>query len=394
MSKTTRRNFFKSGFASLFGIPFSKLSHNDMQQAEELKIQKYNVLGKTGLKVSDVSFGTNGASDPVVMTQAIEKGMNLFDTAPNYVNGEAEKAIGKALKGRRKGVIISSRVNIGRGREYKNQWDKAVNGILKRLQTDYLDILMIGDIGNRNDLDILKNSDIRETFDSLKKDGRIRFSGISGHGGTFHECMEYGLTNDMFDVLMPAFWVYLGDKHNNLLNILNEAKKREIGVIAMKTLQKTWNIRLEKFKDDKTDLQQACIKFALSLPGVTSVNLSIRNLDQIKHYISVSGATFSMNDYNLMKKYEEQMTYGQCTIGCSDCENACPRGIPVNDILRYSLYFKGYGIEKVAMQHYAQLHPSQKSVLCKDCSAGCESYCPNKVNIKNQLLEAHDLLTV
>ena len=122
--------------------------------------------------------------------------------------------------------------------------------------------------------------------------------------------------------------------------------------------------------------------------------MSMHSIDHIKHYLPVSGVKFGMNDYEIMKKYEGQMTNGQCVIGCNECEAVCPNSVPVNDIMRYRLYFEGYGIQKVAIQEYGKLNSRQKSDQCKGCNAVCESRCPNKVAIKDHLTEAHQILTV
>ena len=117
---------------------------------------QYRTLGKSGLKVSAIGLGGNnfgGRADEKtsieVMKHAFDSGINFVDTSPVYALGRSEEAIGKAVKGRRSDIIITTK--FGSNSEYTPDRQrgarmyilKSVEGSLKRLGTDYIDLLVM-----------------------------------------------------------------------------------------------------------------------------------------------------------------------------------------------------------------------------------------------------------
>ena len=112
MSKLSRRHFLGALPSGLLGLGLpGKLDSASLSggQVAELKIKKYNMLGKTELKVSDVSCGAISFFEPNVMRYAVDMGVNYFDTAEGYMNGNSEKYIGQALAGIRDKVLITTK---------------------------------------------------------------------------------------------------------------------------------------------------------------------------------------------------------------------------------------------------------------------------------------------
>ena len=111
--KLTRRNFIKK--TSLFGTGIYINSGKYFQvkkfqsSADDLKM-KYRILGRSGLKVSEVGLGTWEAPNENVLSYALDKGINYIDTAPEYKNGEEERMVGKAVKNRREKAIIATKI--------------------------------------------------------------------------------------------------------------------------------------------------------------------------------------------------------------------------------------------------------------------------------------------
>src|SRR5512137_250920 len=93
-------------------------------------------LGKTGLEVSEVAFGCMITSDQSVIERAADLGVNLFDTARGYQNGNNERLVGAALKGRRDRVYISTKTGAGSKADALAHLDES----LKQLGTDHVDI--------------------------------------------------------------------------------------------------------------------------------------------------------------------------------------------------------------------------------------------------------------
>ncbi|WP_186756901.1 aldo/keto reductase [Echinicola salinicaeni] len=147
----------------------------------------YHQLGKSPIKVSELSFGCmslkgSKSDDRALLREAFDQGINYFDTADLYDGGENEKLVGDALKGIRKEVVLATKVG-NQLRTDGNGWDwnprksyilKAVDKSLERLQTDYIDLYQLH--GGTMDDPI---DETIEAFEHLKQVGKIREYGIS-----------------------------------------------------------------------------------------------------------------------------------------------------------------------------------------------------------------------
>lgn len=146
-----------------------------------------NVLGKSDLKVSEISFGCmslgeNQSHASHLLRKAFDNGINFFDTADLYDKGMNETYVGEALKSVRKEIVLATKVG-NQCRPDGNGWEwnpskeyilKAVEQSLRRLQTDYIDLYQLhgGTIEDPIDETI-------EAFELLKQQGKIRWYGIS-----------------------------------------------------------------------------------------------------------------------------------------------------------------------------------------------------------------------
>lgn len=144
-------------------------------------------LGKSDLLVSEIGFGCMSLpldqqqANHIIQT-ALENGINYFDTADLYNNGENERIVGNALKHHRKDIILATKVGNrmnpsgdGWSWDVSKEWiQTAVRESLHRLQTDYIDVYQIHG-GTMED-----NADeVIDTLESLKKEGLIREYGLS-----------------------------------------------------------------------------------------------------------------------------------------------------------------------------------------------------------------------
>ncbi|RPE47798.1 hypothetical protein EC846_0278 [Acinetobacter sp. BIGb0102] len=161
---------------------------------------KYHFLGNSGLKVSELGFGagTLGGQGQIFsawgqasqteanqMIQAgLDAGINYFDTADVYSDGESERMLGKALAAKRQQAIISTKVGIrssdhlnaaGFSRDYLLS---AVEQSLTRLGTDYIDVLQLHQFDSFTSL-----NQLMKTLDELVRSGKVRYIGVSNFAG-------------------------------------------------------------------------------------------------------------------------------------------------------------------------------------------------------------------
>ena len=149
---------------------------------------KKTMLGKTGLEIPVIAVGCMRISEieTVRLTEhirfCIEHGLNFFDHADIYGGGQCESRFAEAFKKtgyKREDVILQSKCAIRPGVMYdftKKHILESVDGILKRLDTDYLDVLLL----HRPDA-LMEPEEVAETFELLEKEGKVRHFGVSNH---------------------------------------------------------------------------------------------------------------------------------------------------------------------------------------------------------------------
>jgi aryl-alcohol dehydrogenase-like predicted oxidoreductase len=161
---------------------------------------EYRPLGNSGLKVPVLSFGagTFGGSGPLFSnwgtsdaTEArrlvdicLEAGVNLFDTADVYSQGASEEVLGEAVKGRRDTVLLSTKTSLPMGDGPNDAGSsrfrliRAVEDALRRLQTDYIDLLQLHAFDASTPVE-----EVLATLDMLVRAGKVRYVGISNFSG-------------------------------------------------------------------------------------------------------------------------------------------------------------------------------------------------------------------
>ncbi len=148
---------------------------------------RYRTLGRTGLQVSEAMMGTTTFGRQIwedeglpIIEAALDAGVNFFDTSDVYGEGEAERILGKALKGRRGSAVIATKV-WGRtgphpndeGLSRKHVMD-AVESSLRRLQTDYIDLYQFHQWDDGTPLE-----ESLRAVDDLVRQGKVRYVGCS-----------------------------------------------------------------------------------------------------------------------------------------------------------------------------------------------------------------------
>ncbi len=186
--------------------------------------------------MSDVSFGCSGLTDPGVARRAVARGVNYFDTSPDYSETGSERALGEGIRGTpRDKLFLVSKFCTAAGHLPDDtpvpKVIEAVEGSLSRLGTDYLDLVHIHAV---NSLDRLMAPHIHEAFDRLKQQGKVRFLGVSSHTPNLEQVMARAVDGGRFDAIMVA---YNFKNWPDLTNIFRRAHARGVGVIAMTTLK-------------------------------------------------------------------------------------------------------------------------------------------------------------
>jgi aryl-alcohol dehydrogenase-like predicted oxidoreductase len=244
-------------------------------------------IGKTGIEVSVIGLGTvkfgrnKGVKYPEafelpddatlmnLLDVTAELGINLIDTAPAY--GTSEERLGKLLQGSRHQWVISSKA----GEEFvdgKSVFDfsamgmiKSIERSLRRLQTDYLDVVLVHSSGD--DERIIHDDGVFDTLGRLKEQGKIRAYGMSTKtvaGGL--------LAIDKSDLAMVTYYPGYTDE----LSVIVTAHKQHKGIFIKKALASG---HLDQLGENPI---QNSMQFVLKEPGVTSVIIGTINAAHLR----------------------------------------------------------------------------------------------------------------
>ena len=418
-----RRSFIKASALGLAGVTAglsAKPSFADQgSEAEFPKIKEYRTLGRTGFKVSDIGIGTARVYPIPVMNAVLDAEVNYIDTADGYGRGTAEKNIGEAIKGRdRKSLFITTKIRM-RGVSNKQQVVEKVQQCLQRLQTDYVDCLMVQ---GPPTVESLKDENFHQGMDQLKKEGKVRFVGVANHGShfqnqgaTMEEVLVGAVEDGRYDVLLLVYNFLQKEAGER---ILEAAAKKNVATTIMKSdpLGRYFQMkeRVEQMKKEgetvdermqrymtrmeetakqaesfiqknnlknPSEIKAAALKFVLANPKVNTLNLAFNNFDEVQNNLKLSGSGLGKAEKNMLAAFEEECSQLYCRHACGLCESSCPHHVPVNTIMRYNHYFDAHGSEKFAMEKYAKLE-TPKADSCRNCAGICERSCPYGVPIQ------------
>jgi hypothetical protein len=391
-----RRDFLVASGAAAVGLGASINEATAYAEEPTPRIKKYNPLGKTGLKISDISFGGGKLNTPSLVARAVDMGVNYFDTAPDY--GQSEANIGKYVKesGNRGKMVIASKFcrRVGYPGHLdadapEREYIEVVEESLKILNTDYLDAVFVhamGENGVKFEERLLSHN-MLNAYEKLKKAGKTRFLAVSSHGpNMMEELLTKAVKSGHYDFIMAAFNFM---KFPGIPNLLKEAAQNNVGVIAMKALAGAKEMNL----DPGTELfSHAAFKWVLKNTQVAGLVVTISSAQDLAEYVRASGEPFTKKSQQTLDQYMAAYTKEYCRTGCGDCAGECPAGVDIPGVLRQWMYFADYHDEKRALLAYAAMNP--KADACGACDgAPCETACPYGLQMANLLSRAHEGLS-
>ena len=297
---------------------------------------KYRPLGSTGLTVSEIGFGAypiGGSYDldgrphgwsgidehasAEAVAAALDSGVNFFDTADIYGLGRSEELLGRLLSPVRNRCVVATKV--GNVRRADGSWDRdfssdhifsSIETSLIRLRTDWIDVYQL----HNPAWDIINRGDVFDCLDKLKREGKIRFYGVS----VSHVCEAVFLIKKRrVDTIQLVFNLLHQEPSLGLLNL---AERQGIGVVVREplesgiltgkyTLHSQFDIhdhrsnfpvaylsQLNRKVDALRPLAQRCnltlpayaLQYCLSHDGVSTVIAGARNAEQVRQNAAVS----------------------------------------------------------------------------------------------------------
>ncbi len=352
----------------------------------------YRTLGRTGLKLPIVSMGVMNADQPGIVRRAYEVGMRHFDTAAVYRYGRNEELLGGVIKelGVREKVVITTKAL---GPELHRDIPPAhagallvdiFEGSLRRLQTDYVDILLLHAALNANHV---RNEGILEALTTLKKQGKARFIGLSPHDKIV-EVIETATQLGVHDVMLVTINYTMRDD-KALLGAIDAAAKKGIGIIAMKT-QAGGRMKPEDQKRLPVCSQTALLKWVLRNPAIAT---AVPGFSTYEHLEQDWSAAFSLDYTREEEAFLADKSYFsnvQFCRQCSSCVPDCPFGADIPTLMRSHMYAVRYGNREHARQTLAGIVRGKGLDACQLCPT-CTAACRRTVDIPGNIAELRGL---
>jgi aryl-alcohol dehydrogenase-like predicted oxidoreductase len=265
-----------------------------------------------------------------LIDKAIDGGINLFDTAPNYADTKSEQVLGKALKSKRDKVVLVSK--FGHTPEgpklFSVDWFwKSLDASLRRLRTDYLDVLLL----HNPPSEIYAGTDpLWAAMEEARAQGKIRHCGASLDFATeVRDC----LSNTNSEVLEVLFNVF----HQDVRRSFGTVRQHGVGIIAKVPLDSGWltgrfdaNSRFEGIRArwsedeiaqraelvseiewliaDKSELAHKAIGYLLSYDEVSCVIPGIRTQQQLESNLAAAGFRLSPDERTKLEAFWDQLT--------------------------------------------------------------------------------------
>ena len=279
----------------------------------------YRSLGKTGLKVTSVGFGCMITSDPSVITRAADLGINYFDTARVYQQGNNERMVAAALGAKRKDLILSTKsVSSNKAAVLKD-----LDTSLTELKTDYVDIWYL----HAKDLPSAIHDDMIEAQQIAKQQGKIRFAGMSTHA--LAKMTEWTVDKKAFDVVLTVYNFTMDPKMDETIAAV---AKTGTGVVAMKIMAGGARARRPGEQvDPRTQRDGAmlsALKWVLNKPNIGTTIPSMTDMDQLDENLRAMAEKFAPADEKILTAHLDKIAPYYCRF-CGECDGACAKDLQV-----------------------------------------------------------------
>jgi len=348
-------------------------------------------LGRTGLKLPIVSMGVMNADVPGILRRSYELGIRHFDTAAVYQNGRNEEMVGSVIKemGIRDKVVISTkqgtRSSSQNTAEAKKRFIDGVEASLRRLQMDHVDIVYHHGVDSA---DHATAEGPIEALQTLKKEGKTRFIGISTHDTV--EVLNAVVPLNVFDVALVTLNYTMAHDAEKLATIERSAKSG-IGIVAMKT-QAGGTVRPDAKLPQELppESQTALLKWVLNHDFVATAIPGFSTYEHLEQDFSVIrnlAYTDAEKNFLANRAFVAQAEFCQ---QCGQCREDCPKQVDIPALMRSHMYAVQYHNVSMARHLLAKSEVGRGLDACRSCGF-CRARCRNTVQIARKIAQLKEL---
>ncbi len=373
-----RRDFLKIGVTgAAASLAFGGLS--GLVHAESNDGLFYRTLGRTGLKVTTLSFGAMLCPEYEVIRAGLDMGINYVDTARRYLNGRSEGIVGRAIKGIRDKLYIATKT-----KPDSNTAEAIIKDVetsLEQLGTDHVDVIQLHNLESRERAFI---PEVREAYLKLRQQGKVRFFGVTTH--TNQAEVVDAVVNDpdkFFDTVLVG---YNMKSDPSVKAAIARAKAAGLGVIAMKIQAATRGGNQAAVSIDP-EQAAAALKWVLQDANVTNAIAGMKTLEHVKQMFPVMASMkMTSSDRSIVERYAAAIDKEFCRL-CAKCEPTCPKGVRISVVNRALMYAQAYGEYELGKETFGEAAHARLCSACPECTAQCV----NGLSIARKMADAQRL---
>jgi len=370
----------------------------------------YREFGETGVKVSILGFGAmrlpliekNGKKhvDEEKSIEMIHKafsyGVNYIDTAYPYGQGESEIVVGKAMKGWRDKVLVSTKVPTW-DIEKRDDYRRFLEEQLKKLDIDYIDFYHFHTLNNTFFEEKVLGLKLIDEAEKVKSEGLIKHISFSFHDKP--EIMKKIIDTGAFETVLCQYNIL--DRSNE--EAIEYAKKKGVGVAVMGPVGggrlAEADLLVKAFSGKYKSPSEIALRFVFSNENVSIALSGMNTMEMVEENCKVAsdGKFLSDEDKKILEEWITERKKKH-EIPCTNCRYCmpCPAGVAIPDIFGAMNHYRVYGMLDFAKRVYNNIGKKEKddrkkADACIDCGK-CEEKCPQKIEIRKLLKEIHKTL--
>jgi hypothetical protein len=368
----------------------------------------YAKLGRTGLTVSHIGLGTEHLyAQPheticAVIRQAVERGVNYFDlvySLPHYLDDMQH-----AFRGLRDRVLLTAHLgSTAKDGQYSKsrsvaQCERFFLDLLRRLNTDYVDVLFLHNFNSLKDWDQVARPDrALDLALRLRDEGKARCLGISAH---YPDVVQKAIETGNVDVVLFPINLF-GHAMTGRQQLQDLCIQHEIGLVAMKPfgggklLTQRGSFRVPKYQTagqafkariDTEITPVQCLSYTLAQVGVSMALPGVRNATELEAALAYLAATAEERDFSGLLRHFGRYVEGEC-VYCNHCL-PCPVHIDIAQVNRLLDAAEG-GLTLDLRAAYRAL--PARATACTGCGA-CTERCPFGVDVVARIRMAQAIL--
>ncbi len=366
---------------------------------------QYREFGKTGLKISALGLGAMRLPEyeqdgkwrireeeaVAVIRRAMELGVNYIDSAYGYCHENSETVVGKAIKGQRDRVILSTKLPLWHVKQ-QSDFRRLLETQLRRLDVDQIDFYHFHAVSQDKWENVVLANRLLDEAEKALAEGIIKHLSFS-----FHDRAEYMRTLIDTGLFSSVLCQY------NLLDRANEesmayAREKGMGVVVMgpvgggrlaapsKIIEQTVGGRVKS-------TPEIALRFVLSNPDVCCALSGMSSIEMVEENAGVASDENPLSEQEKvsvdeMLEQTKRLSELYCT-GCDYCM-PCPKGIRIPHVFQLMNYHRVFGLTDYAKGEFKKLGVAEGAgsppSACVSCGV-CETKCPQKIEIRRQLRE-------